>query len=181
MKLRDAARCGKASEVMIERINAAIEKLNAKERAVLAAIESLPALNTSLGEAFEKWDALLGELDDNSELNQSWPTAPHFDPDDLTDAIMGAFEDARSALSSEIGNYEEIVSLAAAYEEPEEEEEGPDAEDEVFLFDCDHPGCKAESPEEVSDALAKEAARAAGWDIDGEGDKVFCPKHRSDS
>lgn len=174
MKLRDAARCGKASEVMIERINAAIEKLNAKERAVLTALESLPALNTSLEEAFNKWEALLGELDDNGELNSSWPDAPSFDTTDLTDAIAGAFEDARSALSSEIENYEEVVTLAAAYEEPEEEEDEPEEQD--FLFGCDHPGCKAESSPEDTDELAKAAARAAGWAVDG--DKVFCSKHR---
>jgi len=175
MKLRDAARCGKAAEAMVDRINAAIEKLKAREAAVLKAIESLEAVNPALEKAFQEWNDLAEELDPDGEISMPVSSvAPSFDLPNLTEAITGAFSDAREELEAEVGSFEEVVQNAADYEEEPEEEED-DENTEEFVFTCDHPGCKAEI-EAPSEAQAESAARAAGWDIEDE-KKSWCPKH----
>lgn len=174
MKLRDAARVGKATEAFIERIQAAAEKLDAREAAVLKALESLAAINESVGESFAKWNDLLQEVDGDDELGGAGE-APSFDVDNLVEAIGEAFSSARDELLSEVEDYEAVVQAAADYVEPEEEDED---EGEEFVFTCDHPGCK-ESTE-----LDMTQAREAGWEIwsDRVGKKItwtsFCPKHR---
>ncbi len=176
MKLRDAERCGKASEAMIERIQAAIEKLNAKERSVLVLLESLPAVNATLEKAFVEWNGLAEDLDPDGEISMPAPAvAPSFDLTNLIEAVTGAFGDARAELENELGGFEDTAANASGYEEPEEEDED---ETEVSVFTCDHPGCKAEV-QAPSEAQAERAAEAAGWVIEEE--KCWCSKHAADA
>ena len=177
MKLRDAARCGKASEAIVERIQAAIDKLEARKTAALKALESIPAINESLAESFAKWIELIEELDPDGDLGGGPGEPPTIDREMLTDAIESAFSDARDALTTEIESYEEIVQNAAEYVEPEEEEEEePEEEDdEIWYFECDHPGCKVEIEVPSLKEEGRAFARSAGWDI--EGSESFCPKH----
>jgi hypothetical protein len=173
MKKSDATRCGKASEVMIGRIQAAIEKLNLREAAVMKALESLPAINEALEAAFTKWRDLNEELDEQGELLSFIPEPPSFDVDSLSEEIQAAFLSARESLETDIETYEEIVKNAEDYEEPEEDEE---EEDEEVVFTCDHAGCQEETD------LTVPEARKAGWVIQivPHQDEVesFCPKHR---
>ncbi len=175
MKLKDAARIGKATEAFIERLQAAVDKLNLREAAVVRALESLSAINESVEESFTKWNTLIEEVDGDGELGGPGE-APSFDVDSLSEAIEQAFSDARDELLSELDEYEAVVKAAADYEEPEEDD---DEEGEEFIFTCDHPGCK-ESTE-----LDMTKAREAGWEIWSDpapGGKLkwtsFCPKHR---
>lgn len=155
MKLRDAERCGKASQAMIDRIQVALEKLTAKEEAILKLLETLPTLNEQLETEYEKWNALQEELDPDGELTLGVAQAPSFDVDEIRTVIEGAFFDARAAIETEIGDYEEVVAAADSYVEPEEEEE----EAEEISWICSHPGCGASSPEAPTPAQADAAAR----------------------
>ena len=174
MKLRDAARCGKATEAFIERLQAAAEKLDAREAAVLKALESLAAINESVEESFVRWSVLIAEVDEDGELGGP-DEAPSIDLDSITDGVVEAFSSARNELLAELEEYEAVVQAAADYQEPAEDDE---EEEEDFIFTCDHPGCK-ESTE-----LDMTQAREAGWEIwsDRVGKKTqwtsFCPKHR---
>jgi hypothetical protein len=175
MKQKDAERLAKATEAFLGRLRAAADKLSAREETVLAAIEPLGAINEGLEKDFEKWNELAGDSDPDGEVAPNG-SAPALDLDDLTDQIEGAFESAHGALEEAIGSFEEILENATNYEEPEEDDEEEENEEEiVWNFTCEHPGCKAESPEGLTDAEAKQKARKLGWSVDGE--EALCPKH----
>lgn len=176
MKLRDAERCGKASQAMIDRVHSSMEKLLAKEEAILKLLETLPTVNEQLEGEFGKWSTLMEDLDPDAELSQSLLSAPAFDLDEIRSTIEGAFLDARTALESEIDPYEEVVTAAAEYVEPEEEEEEAD---EPVAWICNAAGCGAESPEADTPEEADAAAEAAGWAVDSE--HAWCPKHAESS
>lgn len=170
MKQRDAEKLARATEALVDRIRACVDKLSAREKIVLAALEPLAAINETLEKEVGKWDDLTGDLDPDAEVAPN-ADAPAIDIDDLTTTIEGAFEAAHSTLEESISFFEDIIGNARAYEEPEEEEE----EEVVYACSCDHPRCVAEGPERPTDAGAQQAAREAGWLVTDEGN--YCPKH----
>jgi hypothetical protein len=173
MKQRDAEKLGKATEALLARFRAAVDKLSAREKIALAALDPLATINEGLEKDVEKWNELASDLDPDAEVAPVMD-APAIDLDDLTTTIEGAFEAAHSTLEESIDLFEDLASRASDYEESEEEEE--DDGEVVYACSCDHPRCAAEGPERPTDSGAQQAARDAGWLVVDEGN--YCPKHR---
>ncbi len=121
MKRRDAARVGKASEAMIERLRQALARLEAKEKATIVAIQALEQSNAHLESEFGEWAEIVEKFDEEHEIVYATGDPPVIDIAAILASVEEAFTEARENLEGEIDSYDSVVQSAADYEDEEDD------------------------------------------------------------
>ncbi len=120
MKRRDAARVGRASETMIDRLRQALARLEAKEKTMISAVQVLEQLNAQFESEFVQWADLVEQLDADQEIVQATGDPPAIDIATIITSVEEAFAQAREGLEGEIESYESVVQSALDYEEEDD-------------------------------------------------------------
>lgn len=122
MRPRDVTRVARASETMIERLLAAIEKLE-KRKSTLSesATEGIDAIDEQLDGAFGRWSETISSADAEGEIvtNVGQAPAANFAVDELIAKIEELFDEAIETLQVEVEVYADIVKDAAEYDPDE--------------------------------------------------------------
>lgn len=123
MRPRDVTRVARASETMIERLLAAIEKLEKRKSTLIeSATEGIDAIDEQLDGAFGRWSETISSADVEGEIVTNIGQAPaaNFAVDELIAKIEELFDEAIETLQVEVEVYADIVKDAAEYDPDED-------------------------------------------------------------